>query len=340
MNDRDRIDHLIYYGAVILLGYLAFQIVQPFLVALGWAGVLGICVQPIYQPLSQRLGASRAAAFTTVLVLLVLVLPVWLIALAIVNQAGQAIESVQSMSATTLPAPMVSAWGWLQEHVPYLAPDQLMTSVSDGAKRLVATLASRSGAIIGGLALVLLDLVVTLFALFFVLRDGKSIVAFIQNVLPFKEPRRGRVMREMGDLIYASVIAGLAVAAMQGLIGGITFWFLSLRAPVVWGTVMALFALIPIAGAWVVWLPIAVFLLATGEVTRAIVLFVIGAAVIGTVDNVLRPMLLSGRTSMNGLLTFVSLLGGAAAFGLIGLVFGPVVVAITMALFEPDEASA
>jgi predicted PurR-regulated permease PerM len=136
------------------------------------------------------------------------------------------------------------------------------------------------------------------------------------------------------------VIAGLAVAAMQGLIGGITFWFLSLRAPVVWGTVMALFALIPIAGAWVVWLPIAVFLLATGEVTRAIVLFVIGAAVIGTVDNVLRPMLLSGRTSMNGLLTFVSLLGGAAAFGFIGLVFGPVVVAITMALFEPDEALA
>src|SRR5262249_10317348 len=162
------------------------------------------------------------------------------------------------------------------------------------AKRLVGALASKSGAIIGGLALVLLGLVITLFALFFLLRDGKSIVTFLQNVLPFKEPRRGRVMRGGGGFIYGSGGAGLAGAAMQGLLGGITFGILSLRAPVVWGTVMALFALIPIAGAWVVWLPIAIFLLATGEVTRAIVLFVIGAAVIGTVDNVLRPMLLSG----------------------------------------------
>jgi len=339
MSDRDRIDHLVYYAAVVLLGYLTFQVFQPFLVPLGWAGVLGICVQPIYRRLSARAGASKAAALTTVLVLLLLVLPVWLIVLAIVNQAGQAIETLQSLSAMPLPEPAVRAWHWLQEHVPYLAPDQLMTSVSDGAKRLVGTIASRSGAIIGGLALVLLDLVITLFALFFVLRDSQGIVAFIRGVLPVGEARRERVMREMADLIYASVIAGLAIAAIQGLLGGLTFWILGLRAPVVWGTVMALFALIPVAGAWVVWLPVAIFLLVTGEVTRAILLFAVGIGVIGTVDNVLRPMLLSGRSSMNGLLTFVALLGGVAAFGFIGLVFGPGVVAITMALFEPDEAS-
>ncbi len=338
MTDRDRIDHLVYYAAVILLAYLTYQIVQPFLVPLGWAGVLGICVQPIYQRLSARLGPSKAAALTSVLVLVVLVLPVWWIVLAIVNQAGQATEAVQSLSTTPLPAPLLNAWRWLQDHVPSLAPDQLMTSVSDAAKRLVGTIAGRSGAIIGGLAVVLLDLIVTLFALFFVLRDGRGIVRYIRAVLPFEDARRERVMREIGDLIYASVIAGLAVAAMQGFLGGITFWILGLRAPVVWGTVMALFALIPVAGAWVVWVPVAIYLLLSGEVTRAIVLFVIGVGVIGTVDNVLRPMLLSGRSSMNGLMTFVALLGGVAAFGFIGLVFGPVVVAITIALFEPDEA--
>ena len=175
-----------------------------------------------------------------------------------------------------LPAPIANAWRWMQDHVPNFAPDQLMTSVSDAAKRLVGTIASRSGAIIGGLAMVLLDLIVTLFALFFVLRDGRGIVRFIRAVLPFEEARRERVMREIGDLIYASVIAGLAVAAMQGFLGGITFWILGLRAPVVWGTVMALFALIPVAGAWVVWVPVAIYLLVTGDVTRAIVLFVVG----------------------------------------------------------------
>jgi predicted PurR-regulated permease PerM len=339
MTERDRIDHLIYYAAVILLGYLTYQVVQPFLMPLGWAGVLGICVQPIYQRLAARSGPSKAAALTTVLVLVVLVLPVWWIVLAIVDQAGQATDAMQSLSSPTmqLPAPIANAWRWMQDHVPNFGPDQLMTSVSEAAKRLVGTLASRSGAIIGGLAIVLLDLIITLFALFFVLRDSRGILRFIRAVLPFEEARRERVMHDIGDLIYASVIAGLAVAAMQGLLGGITFWILGLRAPVVWGTVMALFALIPVAGAWVVWLPVAIFLLVTGDVTRGIALFVVGIGVIGTVDNVLRPMLLSGRSSMNGLMTFVALLGGVAAFGFIGLVFGPVVVAITMAIFEPDE---
>ena len=142
------------------------------------------------------------------------------------------------------------------------------------------------------------------------------------------------MLRQVGDLIYASVIAGLAVAAVQGLLGGLAFWVLGLHAPVVWGTVMALFSLIPVAGAWVIWFPVAVWLMATGEMTRGLILVVIGVGLVGTADNVLRPLLLSGRSSMNGLVTFIALLGGVAAFGFIGLIFGPVVIAVTMALFE------
>jgi predicted PurR-regulated permease PerM len=336
MNEGNRLDNVVYYAAVILVGYLVFLVVQPFFVPLGWAGVLGVCVQPIHQRLAARVGPSTAATATTVLVFLLLVLPVWLVVLAIVNQAAQATETVQSLSTLQMPAPVVGVWQWLEQHVPYFAPDQLMTSLSDAAKRMVGMLASGSGAIITGIAVVLLDLVITLFALFFVLRDGRAITAFIRGVLPFDDARRERVMRDIGDLIYASVTAGLAVAAIQGFLGGVTFWILGLRAPVVWGTVMGIFALIPVAGAWVVWLPVAIYLLVMGEVTRAIALMAIGAGLIGTVDNVLRPVLLSGRSSMNGLVTFVALLGGVAAFGFIGLVFGPVVIAIAMALFEPD----
>ncbi len=339
MTDKDRLHYLLFYGAVILAGYLTFQIVSPFLVPLGWAGVLAVCVQPVQRRLVAKLGHAKAAAVSMVLVLVLLVFPVWLIVMAIVNEAGQATDALKGVNSITPPPSVLNAWHWLQAHVPYLAPDRIMASVNEAAQRMVGALAAGSGALISGIALVLLDLIITLFALFFVLRDSDAIVASIRALMPFSEDRRDRILKEVGDLIYASVIAGLAVAAVQGLLGGLTFWALGVRAAVVWGTVMAFFALIPVAGAWVVWFPVAIWLLVTGEVTRAVILFAIGAGVIGTVDNVLRPMLLSGRSSMNGLVTLVALLGGVAAFGFIGLIFGPVVIAVTMALLEPARSA-
>src|SRR5262249_45709099 len=218
--------------------------------------------------------------------------------------------------------------------VPFVGNMDLMTIVSQAGQKLIGPLAATSGSILGGLALVILELFITLFALFFFLRDGESIAAHIRRLLPFGEDQREGVLRQVGDLIYASVIAGLAVAAVQGLLGGLAFWVLGLHAPVVWGTVMGFFSLIPVAGAWVIWFPVAVWLMATGDVTRGLILAAIGTGLVGTADNVLRPLLLSGRSSMNGLVTFIALLGGVAAFGFIGLIFGPVVIAVTLSLFE------
>jgi predicted PurR-regulated permease PerM len=123
------------------------------------------------------------------------------------------------------------------------------------------------------------------------------------------------------------------VALAQGAAGGLAFALLGLGAPIFWGVIMAFFALLPL-GSGVVWVPVAVWLLMTGQVGRGIALMVIGAGVIGLIDNVLRPILLSGRTEMNGLLVFISLLGGLAAFGLLGLVLGPIIMAFTISFVD------
>ena len=123
------------------------------------------------------------------------------------------------------------------------------------------------------------------------------------------------------------------MALVQGTVGGITFAALGLGAPVFWGVIMAFFSLLPL-GAWIVWTPAAIWLLLTGETGRGIALVVIGAAGISMIDNFLRPILLSGRTQMNGLLVFISLLGGIAAFGLLGLVLGPVVMATAISFVD------
>jgi predicted PurR-regulated permease PerM len=134
--------------------------------------------------------------------------------------------------------------------------------------------------------------------------------------------------------VIASVGAGLLVAAAQGAIGGVVFWLLGIGAPVLWGVVIGFCSLVPVVGAAIVWAPTAIGLLLSGEIARGVILLLVGAFGISMVDNVLRPLLLSGKTSVSGLVIFFGLLGGVAAFGFIGLVIGPLVLVITARLLE------
>ena len=333
-SDRERLAHLLFYGAVILVGYLVFQIVEPFLVPLGWAGVMAVSIQPLFRRLAERIGRSKAAALSVAIVFVLLVLPVWLLVDALIREGAQAVEAVQSAVSSTPPERMLAFWGWVQTHVPFLAPERVAETLSTLSQRLGALLAAGSGRLLGGIAMLVVDILLALFALFFFLRDSPAIVRVLRGFLPFHERQRDRVVNQVEDLVYASVIAGLAVAAVQGFIGGLGFWIVGVRGPVVWGTVMAFMSLVPLVGSSIVWAPVALWFLLTGDITRGLVLIGIGGGLVGMADNVLRPALLTGRSSMNGLVTFVALLGGMSAFGLIGLVFGPVVVAVAAALLN------
>jgi predicted PurR-regulated permease PerM len=334
VSDRERLGQLLFYAAVILIGYLVFLIVQPFLVPLGWAGVLAISIQPLFLELQTRIGRSRAAGVCVLIVVLLLVLPVWLLVDALVSEGSQAVAALQGAVSARPPERMVALWGWVQSHVPSLAPERLSETLGSLAQRLGSVAASGSGRLLGGLAVLVLDLALALIALYFFLRDAPAIVGVVRSFLPFHERQRDRVVKQVEDLVFASVIAGLAVAAVQGFLGGLGFWIVGVRAPVVWGTMMAFTSLVPLVGASIVWAPVAIWFLLTGDITRGLVLIGIGGGLVGMADNILRPLLPSGRSSMNGLVTFVALLGGMTAFGLIGLVFGPVVVAIGTALLN------
>jgi predicted PurR-regulated permease PerM len=170
------------------------------------------------------------------------------------------------------------------------------------------------------------SLLVMLFAMFFLLRDGHTLAREVRDLLPLPESARDRLMTDTRDLIVASVGAGLVVAATQGTIGGITFWFLGIDGAVIWGVAMAFCSLIPLIGATLVWGPTALWLLLSGDIVRGIILILVGVFGIGLTDNILRPILLAGRTTASGLVVFLGLLGGAAAFGFIGLVLGPIVL--------------
>ena len=165
---------------------------------------------------------------------------------------------------------------------------------------------------------------------------------YVRDRLPFPASQSERLMNDIGDLVIASIGASLAVAAAQGAIGGTAFWLLGMNAPVLWGVAMTFASLLPVVGAALVWVPASIWLLLSGAIGRGIAMVLIGTFGISLIDNVLRPLILSGRTSVSGLVIFFGLLGGAAAFGFLGLLIGPIILVTTARLLDelrrPDVA--
>lgn len=327
----DRVASAIGWTALAVLAWLTYLVVRPFLVPLGWATVMAVVFYPVHARFERRWRPGRAAALSTILVTLIVVVPLLLVMAAFVNEALAATGDVQRALADGRFGWIAHAWNSLTDRLPESWRPDLATFISDTVRRAALWLAAESGSVLRNTVEFIFDLVLALFATFFFLRDSHVIVEAIRRLLPLDDGTREGLMAEMTGLIAVSVRAAFLVAVTQGVLGGIVFALVGIDAPVFWGVVMAFFCLLPF-GAWVVWLPAAIVLAASGEIGRAIVVAALGAGIVSAVDNVLRPMLLAGHTSMNGLVIFVSLLGGMAAFGPLGLVLGPLVLATAMAL--------
>jgi predicted PurR-regulated permease PerM len=325
LDSRQRFSQLVFYALILLIGYLTYLVISPFLAPLAWAVVFAVMFARVHSELSPRIGTSHSALAATLITAVLIVAPAAIVVSIVAREAPQAIDYVQQMSLTA-PGRVDRVWEVVRQRSPAPLPEDPAFLIREGVQRILAFLAPRAGAAVADLFATLGSLFVMLFAMFFLLRDGHTLARQVRDLLPLPEAARDRLMIDTRDLIIASVGAGLVVAAAQGTIGGVAFWLLGIRAAVIWGVVMALCSLIPLVGAALVWVPAAVWLMASGSVGRGIVLVVIGIFGISLVDNILRPLLLAGRSTASGLVVFLGLLGGAAAFGFIGLVIGPIIL--------------
>jgi predicted PurR-regulated permease PerM len=178
-----------------------------------------------------------------------------------------------------------------------------------------------------------------LYLLFFFLRDGGELSRRIRDAVPLREEQQRALLTKFTVVTRAMFKGNLLVAAVQGALGGLIFWFLGIHAAVLWAVVMAFLSLLPAVGAAAVWLPVALYFLATGDVWRGLVLILYGAFVIGLVDNLLRPYLVGKDTQMPDYIVLISTLGGIAVFGLDGLIIGPVIAAMFIAIWDIFSAS-
>ena len=329
---RERIDRVAAYAIGAVFVYLVYQLFRPFLVALTWAVALAICFDPMHQRLERRTGPSAGAALATVLVALAIIIPVLSAAAAFVAEVSALVNNGPG-GALQMPA---YAQQWVHTMLRLVPSGDAINPgdvLADWTKRAAGFLSEQAAGALQDTVRLVVNVSITLFALFFFFRDGPTLMAGVRRIIPLDEDVRERLIRQTGSIVRSSVTSGVLVAVAQGILCGVAFWTVGFRAPLFWGLVTMVACVLPFGG-WVVWAPAAVWLAVTGHLGRGLLLAALGTAIVSFADNVLRPLLMSEQTEMNALLLLVSLLGGAAAFGSVGLVAGPVLMAAAIALFD------
>jgi predicted PurR-regulated permease PerM len=222
---------------------------------------------------------------------------------------------------------------WIEAHTGVTVL-QLQEWMAEGLQRLLQLVMSSGGSFVMGALGTTVSFVMMLFVLFFVLRDGPRLAQQVVSLLPIEGERRTLLQRHLTDMTRA-VFLGLGLTAVaQGVLLGVGFWIAGLPSPLVFGVLGVILALVPMVGPALLWIPGAIWLAARGEMGYAIFLALWGGIVVGLIDNLLRPLLISGRVEVPTLAVFVGVIGGLAAFGFIGLFLGPIVLGLLIALFR------
>ena len=322
---------------VLILGYLSYLILRPFLTPLGWAIVFSIVFFPFYRFILNYIKWQSLAAAITVIVVCILILgPFSYFAYALtVELSNLTLEPVDFRGlAGVLGHPLIK--GVTDKLLPFLDMSQiqfqasLVKALSGAGKTLLEYLPGRLGDVAGAV----LHFCLMAFALFFFLRDGPQFLARTSQYMPFSTEHKERLVRQVKDIVISTIYGGIVVAVVQGFIGAGTFALLSVHSPILWGLAISISSFLPLVGSAIVWVPAVVFLLLKGFILQAFILLLVGVLGIGMVDNVLRPLIIRGRLRMPLLAIFFSVLGGIELFGLIGLVMGPLVLAVFISVVD------
>jgi predicted PurR-regulated permease PerM len=318
-----------------IAAYLCWLMLRPFVGVLMWAIVLVVVFYPAHRRLVAWTGdPGTGAALSTLLVILTILLPIVAVSFAVAQELSGAVARVQGGLGQILDIPAIQpAVRWLQKYVD-LDPLRSSAYVTSRLQAWSAAIAGPTLMFVGGLLNAVVQTLLVVFTMFYFFRDGEALRHALYDIVPLEYEQSHDIVMRTRDVIGATIYGVLAISAIQGTLGYLIFLVLGLPSPLLWGVVMFLMSMIPMAGAFIVWVPAALYLLLTGSYVKALVLGVWGVVVIGSIDNFLSPRLVGRRARLHELLIFFSVLGGLQVFGVLGLVIGPVLAAITLALIE------
>jgi predicted PurR-regulated permease PerM len=349
-----RREPLVTGGLIVLLVFLLYQayvLLGMFLPAFFWGGVLAFLVYPVHERLLRlarpRLSAGASAGLVTAVVVLALILPLISLTIRFVAQAvdwyqaavafiesGQLSQWVETTLASPL-AHRLQPWlgGQAGQGEGAVGP-RVEAWLLDVSRTAGSVVARGAGGVVTGAAATVVNVVVACWALFVCLLRGRALVAVVREVSPFTERMKDLVFGQLNEALTAVVRGQLLTAALQAVVAGIIYAALGVPYPVFFGALTFVASFIPGLGSVGVWLPLAGYLAVLHEQVRAVLLVILGFLVIGTIDNLLRPLLIGNRTRLPYSLLLLSILGGAQAYGLMGIFLGPVILSLLMVLVQ------
>lgn len=318
-------------------------IVWPYFGAILWGVVAAIVFAPLYRSLLRMTGnrAGLSAAITLAVVFLLVIVPLMLVTSSLVIEATNLYNNGIQSGLQDLDrhlrsiADLLPDWAkGLLERFDMPNFEAVRERLAQLASQFLQSLASYAVTVGQSTLSFVVGLGVMLYLTFFLLRDGSGLTRRIKDAIPLHPSQRDALIEKFAVVVRATVKGSVLVAALQGALGGLIFWLLGVGAPVLWGVVMAFFALLPAVGASIIWLPAALYLLVSGSVGKALVLIAFGMLVIGLVDNLLRPILVGKSTKMPDYLVLISTLGGISIAGLNGFVIGPMIAAMFIVVWD------
>jgi predicted PurR-regulated permease PerM len=329
---RERALVVVLAVATALALYVCYRLARPFLPALAWALALAVISHPAHEWIARRVkSANLAAGLAVAMVAVILIAPAVFVAQRLAREAAAGAQTIMAGIEE-------GSWRARIEGDSRLAPVAAwvegQVDLRGEIRRLASDITARVSSFVTGSIRALAELLVTLFALFFFFRDRRAIVAALRSLVPLSDAETDKVFARVGDTIHATVYGTVAVSIVQGVLGGLMFWLLGLPAPLLWGVVMGLLALVPVLGAFVVWIPAAIYLALMGSWGKALILAAWGGIVVSLIDNLLYPVLVGKRLRMHTLPVFIAIVGGILLFGAAGLILGPVALAVTVALVD------
>ena len=336
--------NIFFFALLLLILYLALQILSPFIEAIAWAAILAIVVYPVYAWLSNLLRGrgTVAALIVTVLITLLIVFPAFRIAGFLSQEAVELAKTVRELAnGDELEAwkgvPWVKELQRLWESVSFELASfdvDLKKIAVQGAQAASGFLVSQIKEIAQDLFIFVVNFIVALFTFFFLLRDGKGLCDKFRSLLPMDQERQAHLFENIVNSLFGVIHGCLLTAMVQGLLAGLAYWFLGVPFSILLGVATAFAALFPIGGSTLVSIPACAYLFFQGAYLKAAILLAWSLGVVGTVDNILKPLFIGSRLRLPILFLFFSILGGLKLFGVLGLILGPVIFALLAALLD------
>ncbi|MDV7105231.1 AI-2E family transporter [Vibrio sp. TH_r3] len=338
--------HWVLIAALTGAGYACFLLLEPYINSIVMAFIISLLMFPLHEWIDKKIPKHNnlASVLSCVTLTFIIVIPLLAVFAAIVQQGSVATQQIYQwvtgggiQDFFQLPL-VVKVLSLANEYLPFdtIEPQQIAERIGKFATTFGSNLVAISAKILGDATNFLMDFMLMLFVLFFLLRDHDKIILALRHILPLSRSQEDRLLEEVEKVAKSAVLGSFLTAIAQGIAGGIGMWICGFPG-LFWGTMFGFASFIPIVGTALIWIPATFYLFVTGDSNWAIFLAVWSIGFVGSIDNILRPLLMQGSSGMNTLMIFFSLLGGIQLFGLIGLIYGPIIFAISIVLFNIYE---